>query len=55
MKIVINNTGGYKVVIERERVTVSRRQRDNWQKMIDAAVISPASIKGVFTKCQRTM
>lgn len=47
MKIIINNTGGYKIVAYKNVVTVSRRQRDNWQQTISAVCTTATRIKGV--------
>lgn len=47
MKIIINNTGGYKIIAYKNVVTVSRRQRDNWQQTISAVCTTATRIKGV--------
>ena len=46
MKIIINNTGGYKIVAYKNVVTVSRRQRNNWQQTISAVCTTATRIKG---------
>ena len=46
MKIIINNTGAYKIVTYKNVITVSERQRDNWKQTITMCAVSPVKVKG---------
>ena len=46
MKIIINNTGAYKIVMYKNVITVSERQRDNWKQTITMCAVSPVKVKG---------
>ena len=46
MKIIINNTGGYKIVTCKTVITVSQRQRDNWRQTISTCAVTPVKLKG---------
>ena len=46
MKIVINNTGAYKIVAYKNVLTVSQRQRDNWKQTITTCAVTPVKVKG---------
>lgn len=50
MKIIINNTGAYKIVTYKNVITVSQRQKDNWHQTISMVATTPVKIKGAYTK-----